>query len=205
MKNRNGKIFVFGDSHALFWDGTELPNTEKLYSDIDVHHLGPILAWNAREKCLGEIKALTTMAGTPDYIFLSFGEIDVRTGRSRQEECALRLFDVAKTLAKDIDTEVVIVTPPPPSDEGENDPSYHRVGELARREFRTARFVAAVDSYVSSPLKNGAVISTIHPSIILRDVEGVYSDGRHLNRKALNILMDCEEKKFRRYFVNRVS
>lgn len=205
MQQKNGKIYVFGDSHALFWDGTELPDTKKLYADIDVHHLGPVLAWNAGERCLGEIKALTLMAGTPAYIFLSFGEIDVRTGRPRQEECALRLFNVAKTLAKDFDTEVVIVTPPPPSDEAEDDPAYPRVGELTRREFRTARFIAAVDSYIASPLGEGLKISAIHPSVILRDADGIYSDGRHLNRKALNILMECENKKFRRYFINKVS
>ena len=82
MKNRNSKIFVFGDSHALFWDGTELPKREKLYTDVVTHHLGPILAWNIEEKALPEIRRiLSESPELPDIIFLSFGEIDVRTGR----------------------------------------------------------------------------------------------------------------------------
>ena len=207
MKNRSNKLFVFGDSHSFFWDGTELPNTEKLYSDIIVYHLGPILAWNATEKALPEIRRiLSESVDLPDYVFLSLGEIDVRTGRPHPEQCAYMVYSTAERIAEEFGTEVVIVTPPPPSDEGANDPEYPRVGELGRRAYRTERFTGAVETYAEDRrMGKSGKVSTILLTRLLNGQEGIFSDGVHLNRKALGILMECENKKFRRYFNNKVS
>ena len=41
------KILVFGDSHSVIWSGSDILGKKRnLFKGVDVHHLGPALAYN---------------------------------------------------------------------------------------------------------------------------------------------------------------
>ena len=211
VSNRN-KLFVFGDSHSIIWEGSELPNRETppYYSDVVVHHLGPALAWNINDKWRSQIfGTLNDLEDKPDTIFLSFGEIDVRTGRPSLNVAAARLVAFACDASYVIGSRVVILSPPPTATYigNEDDPAYPCSGSSMERNERARNFCREIEQHVHSSLREYRIDFIDTHKILLPTLDemrdDIFCDGRHLNRKALSeIIATLQDTPYAKYFSN---
>jgi hypothetical protein len=127
-----GKLRVFGDSHSVIWGGCLLLKEahHSKFPMVDLHHLGPALAFNLvlDDYALGKwgtqiVEALSKCQDTTSAVMLSFGEIDIRTQvvrRAHQDAISLdesagrvadRLLTFAHFLRNAIDVPLFIWGP----------------------------------------------------------------------------------------------
>jgi hypothetical protein len=86
------KLLVFGDSHAVIWEGSNVlqRRRDSLFKDVSVFHLGPALAFNLLnkegtqlgkwgEQIFSHVAQALQQGNQIAGLMLCFGEIDIRT------------------------------------------------------------------------------------------------------------------------------
>lgn len=205
------KLLVFGDSHAIIWEGSEKTSARKaLFPNVEVHHLGPALAYNLLENndTLGKwgLRIFSDMQDAVNYdidigaVMLCFGEIDIRTqlakrlaeGNSLKNVCtppARKLELFAAKLARNFKVPVLIWEPIATTWQKETNPFWPIVGSESVRNNITLFFSNLLRTYAQDASHNvysfGIAQQIIDGAFLTK--REFYADDHHLNFKGLDL------------------
>ena len=211
------KILVFGDSHSVIWSGSDILGKKRnLFKGVDVHHLGPALAYNLLDDTgtipgkWGEqiIQIISnSLKSDISYIILCFGEIDIRTQAIKRavsadstilksaQEIATRITKFACLLEQQFNIPILIWEPVPSSSDlnFSFNPQFPAVGSEIERNVATYEVALKLRSETRSLQKQYKAVYSFGAYEKLTDFHETkieyFSDGCHLNLAGLKVAL----------------
>lgn len=214
---RSKKVLVFGDSHSVIWSGSEILGKKRnLFKSIDVHHLGPALAYNLLDES-GTLPGKwgeqifqiisNSRKSSISYIILCFGEIDIRTQVIKRavsegssilksaQEIAMRITRFACLLEQKFNIPILIWEPVPSSSDlnFSFNPQFPAVGSEIERNVATYEVALKLREETSLLQKQGKAIYSFGAYEKLTNFHETkieyFSDGCHLNLAGLKVAL----------------
>ena len=211
------KILVFGDSHSVIWSGSDILGKKRnLFKGVDVHHLGPALAYNLLDDTgtipgkWGEqiIQIISnSLKSDISYIILCFGEIDIRTQAIKRavsadstilksaQEIATRITKFACLLEQQFNIPILIWEPVPSSSDlnFSFNPQFPAVGSEIERNVATYEVALKLRSETRRLQKQYKAVYSFGAYEKLTDFHETkieyFSDGCHLNLAGLKVAL----------------
>ena len=211
------KILVFGDSHSVIWSGSDILGKKRnLFKGVDVHHLGPALAYNLLDDTgtipgkWGEqiIQIISnSLKSDISYIILCFGEIDIRTQAIKRavsadstilksaQEIATRITKFACLLEQQFNIPILIWEPVPSSSDlnFSFNPQFPAVGSEIERNVATYEVALKLRSETRRLQKQYQAVYSFGAYEKLTDFHETkieyFSDGCHLNLAGLKVAL----------------
>ena len=211
------KILVFGDSHSVIWSGSDILGKKRnLFKGVDVHHLGPALAYNLLDDTgtipgkWGEqiIQIISnSLKSDISYIILCFGEIDIRTQAIKRavsadstilksaQEIATRITKFACLLEQQFKIPILIWEPVPSSSDlnFSFNPQFPAVGSEIERNVATYEVALKLRSETRRLQKQYKAVYSFGAYEKLTDFHETkieyFSDGCHLNLAGLKVAL----------------
>ena len=211
------KILVFGDSHSVIWSGSDILGKKRnLFKGVDVHHLGPALAYNLLDDTgtipgkWGEqiIQIISnSLKSEISYLILCFGEIDIRTQAIKRavsadstilksaQEIATRITKFACLLEQQFNIPILIWEPVPSSSDlnFSFNPQFPAVGSEIERNVATYEVALKLRSETRRLQKQYKAVYSFGAYEKLTDFHETkieyFSDGCHLNLAGLKVAL----------------
>jgi hypothetical protein len=213
---RQPSLLVFGDSHAVIWEGNNVLKraSQPKFSNIQVLHLGPALAFNLislQNDGLGkwgnEIFSFMKKMETPPAtaIMLCFGEIDIRTqvvkrAADSQSTIQSAVFEIVGRLNCFAEklfylTKAPILLWEPVATSGNKyfsyDSDFPAIGSEIERNFATIMFSNISREFCEKSRSKGMLIYSFgiaqHIMNFYETKPEFFEDGCHLNTSGLSI------------------